>query len=136
MIISGLLLTLSKDPRMADRALATLRARPEFLLATCHQRWLPVVVEVPDVATSRDLHDWLHTLPGVDFVDVVQVSFEEDSLEPSPGGHRNRVPPSADCLPPTPSKRRRTTPVQEVGASHAPAVSMIQDRTQEATHEH
>jgi len=77
MIISGLLLTLSEDARLADGAEAALRARPEFTLAERSRRWLPVVIEVPDVAASRDLHDWLNALPGVDFVDVVQVNFEE-----------------------------------------------------------
>jgi hypothetical protein len=79
MIISGLLLTLSEDARLAEGALSTLRARPEFTLAERSQRWLPVVVEVENVRASRDLHDWLNSLPGVDFVDVVQVNFEEEA---------------------------------------------------------
>ena len=78
MIISGLLLTLSEDAPLADRAEAALRARPEFTLAERSQRWLPVAIEVENVRASRDLHDWLNTLPGVEFVDVVQVNFEEE----------------------------------------------------------
>jgi len=112
MIISGLLLTLSADARLAESALATLRARPEFTLAQCAQRWLPVVVEVPDVAASRDLHDWLNALPGVDFVDVVQVNFEEESLVDmgdSGGAERSSV----NVRPhhnPLPQERENTSP--------------------------
>jgi hypothetical protein len=79
MIISGLLLTLSDDAQLAKSAEAALRARPEFTLSERSQRWLPVVIEVDDVRASRDLHDWLNALPGVDFVDVVQVNFEEEA---------------------------------------------------------
>lgn len=77
MIISGLLLTLSEDVQLASRAEAALSARPEFTLAERSQRWLPVVVEAESVGAGRDLHDWLNALPGVEFVDVVQVNFEE-----------------------------------------------------------
>lgn len=77
MIISGLLLTLSEDARLADSAAAALRARPEFTLGERSRRWLPVVIEVENVRASRDLHDWLSDQPGVDFVDVVQVNFQE-----------------------------------------------------------
>lgn len=77
MIISGLLLTLSEDPRLAERAERTLRARPGFTLAARARRWLPAVVEVEDARAGRELHEWLEALPGVDFVDVVQVNFEE-----------------------------------------------------------
>lgn len=79
MIISGLLLTLSEEAPLADRAEAALRTRPEFTLAERSQRWLPVVVEVENVRAGRDLHDWLNALPGVEFVDVVQVNFEEET---------------------------------------------------------
>ena len=92
MIISGLLLTLSEHAPLADRAEATLRARPEFTLGDRSQRWLPAALEAEDVRASRDLHDWLATLPGVEFVDVVQVNFEEgtDSCSEPPTTQRPR----------------------------------------------
>ena len=46
-------------------------------------RWLPVAMEARDDAESRDLHDWLNALPGVDFVDVVYVNFDEDEATAS-----------------------------------------------------
>jgi hypothetical protein len=75
MITSGLVLTLSADAGLAEQALATLRARPEFTLgrsatALAARGWRPGCD-----AASRDLHDWLNALPGVDFVDVCAGEF-------------------------------------------------------------
>jgi hypothetical protein len=114
MIISGLLLTLSEDVRLAESAEATLRARPEFTLADRSQRWLPVVIEVEDVRASRDLHDWLDALPGVDFVDVVQVNFEEETPLSTPGLGVRR--PSGAPQHRHYSKRRRASAVQDAAA--------------------
>lgn len=80
---SGLVLTLNADPAVARQAQALLQSRPELTLGECNQRWLPLVAETPDVPASRDLHDWLNQLPGVEFVDVVHVSFE-DAESPNP----------------------------------------------------
>jgi hypothetical protein len=134
MIISGLLLTLSEDAGLAAIALATLRARPEVMLAECAQRWLPVVVEVPDVAASRDLHDWLNALPGVDFVDVVQVNFEEEALL-TPRGLQV-CPPSGALEHHRPSRRRKAAAVPDADAPHERAASISTVSIQEVTHEH
>lgn len=77
MITSGLVLTLSSDPVQAGRARAALQARSELTLGQPSQRWLPLVAETTDVRAGRDLHEWLSGVPGVEFVDVVHVSFEE-----------------------------------------------------------
>jgi len=134
MIISGLLLTLSEDAQLADRVEAALRSRPEFTLAERSQRWLPVVIEVENVRASRDLHDWLNALPGVEFVDVVQVNFE-DEAQLSPPGLGVRQPSGAlECRPS--SKRRRAAAVQDADAHHERAASISTVSTQEVTHEH
>jgi hypothetical protein len=78
MITSGLVITLNADPALATQARAALQARPEFTLGKLNARWLPAALEAADVGASRDVHDWLNTVPGVDFVDVVQVNFEEE----------------------------------------------------------
>ena len=84
MPISGLVITLSPVAELAAQAIATLGARPEFTPAERNDRWLPVAMEARDDAASRDLHDWLCTLPGVEFVDVVYVNFDEDNRSHSP----------------------------------------------------
>lgn len=78
MITSGIVITLSADPALAWQAQATLHARPELTLGKLNARWLPVALEAADVGASRDFHDWLNTVPGVDFVDVVEVNFVEE----------------------------------------------------------
>ena len=76
MITSGLVITLSSDATLAAQAIAKLGARPEFTLGERNDRWLPMAMEARDDVESRERHDWLHALPGVEFVDVVSVNFE------------------------------------------------------------
>ena len=82
MITSGLVLTLSANATLAAEAIANVKARPEFTPGEHNDRWLPLAMEARDDDASRELHDWLHALPGVDYVDVVSVSFEEPDLIP------------------------------------------------------
>lgn len=113
MITSGLVLTLSADKWLAQSAEAALRARPECTLAERVERWLPVAIEVADVRASRDLHDWLHALPGVDFVDVVQVNFDEEKPISPPGPRADAVPGAGalpDCDFSTPTANARGEP--------------------------
>lgn len=83
MPISGLVLTLSADPALAAAATAALDARPEITPGAARERWLPVALDANDDTESRALHDWLQALPGVEFVDVVYVNFETDSVAPA-----------------------------------------------------
>ena len=80
MITSGIVITLNADAALARQAQATLQARPELTLGKLNSRWLPIALEAADVGASRDFHDWLNTVPGVDFVDVVEVNFTEPDL--------------------------------------------------------
>ena len=82
MITSGLVITLSADAALAAQAVAELSARSEFTPGERNDRWLPMAMEARDDTESRELHDWLHTLPGVDYVDVVYVNFNSDESIP------------------------------------------------------
>ena len=55
-----------------------MRARRELTAGEVSDRWLPVALEARDDEHSREVHDWLMALPGVEYVDVTSVSFEED----------------------------------------------------------
>ena len=77
MLTSGLVITLSANAAKAAEAIATLRARPELTFGDRNDRWLPLVMETCGEAESRELHDWVQTLPGVEFVDVAYVNFDE-----------------------------------------------------------
>jgi hypothetical protein len=97
MITSGIVITLNADAALARQAQTTLQARPGLTLGELNARWLPVALEAADVGASRDLHDWLNTVPGVDFVDVVEVNFgEEENAEAPPGFGLRRQSGSGD----------------------------------------
>ena len=76
MPISGLVITLNSEESLAAPAIAAVAARTEFVVGDRNGRWLPVAMEARDDAQSRELHDWLQALDGVDFVDVASVNFE------------------------------------------------------------
>lgn len=78
MPVSGLLLTLNESPELRSGAVAAMLSRPDLTVGAASGRWLPVALEAEDDSASRAAHDWLAALPGVDFVDVVHVSFESD----------------------------------------------------------
>ena len=96
MITSGLVITLSADAALSAQAVATLSARSGFTPGERQDRWLPVAMEARDDAESRDLHDWLQALPGVEYVDVVSVNFDDDESCPSmAAGARGLSQPNA-----------------------------------------
>lgn len=92
MITSGLVLTLSRDGALTSDAIATLGARSEITPGERYGRWLPVAMEAHDDDASRDLHDWLQSLPGVEYVDVVSVNFDEDEVAQSSIAHSAEAP--------------------------------------------
>ena len=81
MLTSGLVITLSSNPANAAEAMTALRERPEFTLGDRNNRWLPLVMETAGEAESRELHEWVQKLPGVEFVDVAYVNFDEVPYE-------------------------------------------------------
>lgn len=94
MITSGLVITLSADATLAAQAVSKISTRPEFMPGERNVRWLPVAMEASDDAESRNLHDWLHAVPGVDYVDVVSVNFEGPDLIPSD----SKQPPNENII--------------------------------------
>ena len=81
MITSGLVVTLSSDAALAAQATAKIAGRVEFTLAERSDRWLPVAMEARDDAQSRELHDWIGSLPGVEYLDVTSVHFHEEEAK-------------------------------------------------------
>ncbi len=77
-IIGGLLVRLAEDPALRSQAMAELASRPDLLLGEQNGPWLPLALEAEGPRTSRDLHEWILSRPGVQFVEVVAVHFEAD----------------------------------------------------------
>jgi hypothetical protein len=77
MPVSGLVFNLSNDDE-GEAAFAALKSRPELTFGKGAGKLVPAALETSDVQTSRALHEWIASQPGVKFVDVVWVNFEED----------------------------------------------------------
>jgi hypothetical protein len=97
MPISGLVITLEPDADPVSLG-ALLLARPGIAVGKVEGRWMALVAEAPDEVGSRTLHEWLERLPGVAFVDVVHVSFEDEAgseqagdIGPSRAGARSET---------------------------------------------
>lgn len=74
---------LSRDPGLREAALAALRGHAAITVGVCTGRWLTVAAEAENASEGRDLHAWLETVPGVEWVEVVSVFFEGMETEPS-----------------------------------------------------
>lgn len=61
---------------MEASARATLAAHPAFTLGERLGDWLTLALEAENASEGRDLHAWLATVPGVEWVEVVAVHFE------------------------------------------------------------
>lgn len=83
MLISSLVITLHDAPELRAEALAALQAQSKIELGEVNACWLPAVMEADDDREAHALHDWIAMLPGVAFVDVAAVHFEEPATAPA-----------------------------------------------------
>jgi hypothetical protein len=83
MPISGLLLTLKPSAIARGQTLAALQGCPQIQVGQLFDRWLPIAVDASGDAACRELHDWIASLPAIEFVDVVSVNFEDDGFADS-----------------------------------------------------
>ena len=79
--MSGLVVTLCDDAERCERAVANISAHPAISAGAVEGRWLPIALEARDQRESRDIHDWLMALDGVEYVDVVSVHFDSPEAE-------------------------------------------------------
>lgn len=77
MLVSGLVFNLS--PGLAgEAAFEQLQRHPALTLGSRMGNLLPASLATEDVRECRDFHDQMQATPGVEFVDVVYVGFEDD----------------------------------------------------------
>lgn len=81
MPISGLVITLSTDPRERRDALAALANHSAVECGETDDNRMPIVVDTPDSDADRAVWEWLHQQRGITFVDVAYVHFETDSKD-------------------------------------------------------
>lgn len=77
MAISGLIITFSPDSPDVDQTLETLRHHPLIQIGEGSDLRFPVVVETSDATQANSLWEWLNALPGVAFIDLAYLHFEE-----------------------------------------------------------
>lgn len=75
--ISSLVITLETDAYRRRLALARLAADPALTLGPISSDRVPVVLETTTLDESRDRVEALMRAPGIRFVDLVCVRFEE-----------------------------------------------------------
>jgi nitrate reductase NapAB chaperone NapD len=104
MPISGLLITLDRDPEKKSDAIARLQSHPAIDLGDRDGLRLPIVVDTASSEDDRMVWAWLHELPGITFVDVVYIHFDDE-------GHAHdqsmTTPVSCAAGAPAPSKHSR-----------------------------
>ena len=98
MPVSGLVVSLKSDPQLRNEAIDAIRAEPRIEIGAIKQRRMAVVLDTASVDEDKQLWCWLGSLPGVVFVDVALVGYEDpDSVSPPcnspPSGTRSTQPP-------------------------------------------
>ena len=71
MPVKGLLITLDEDPDRAAAAQLLMSERTEIELGELNKKWLPLVMDTPTEASSKEVYRWIEALDGVYFVDTV-----------------------------------------------------------------
>lgn len=86
MPISGLIITLDPDPTLVDRAIAMLASDDAFELGERIDNRVAAVLATDSEPANKQAWIALNSLPGVRFVDVTSVHFEETVSTPTPAG--------------------------------------------------
>jgi hypothetical protein len=81
MPVSGLVLTLKSDAPSSNAAIAELRAHGSISVGERVEHRLPIVVDTPGSEEDRRVWEWLHTLPGVVFVELVCADMSADGAQ-------------------------------------------------------
>jgi len=85
MPISGLVVSLTADPKLREQATSTIASDPRVEVGTTTTQQVAIVVETSSSVEDRQFWQWLNDLPGVCFVTVAFVGFEQsESANNSP----------------------------------------------------
>lgn len=81
MPVSGLVITLRGNGDDARAAARQLAAHGAITLGEAQGRKLPVAVDTSSRTEDKRVWEWLQSHPGIEFVDVISVYFDEDIEE-------------------------------------------------------
>ena len=83
MPVSGLVVTLADQSGVRENAINAIRNEPRIEIGVTQSGRMAIVVDTASDEEDKQLWQWLNRLPGVAFVDVVMVGFEERVQEVS-----------------------------------------------------
>jgi nitrate reductase NapAB chaperone NapD len=79
--LSSLVVTLYEDRELAAHTVSAIAAHEAITVEAAVGKYLPLAIEAAD---ARPIHQWLESLPGVLYVDVVFCSTEFSNSSTSP----------------------------------------------------
>ena len=97
MPVSGLVVSLSDEPQLRADALSVIGREPRITMGICEENRLAIVVETVNSDQDRQLWEWLGDLPGVTFVEVAFIGFDQHGESLSE--HAGQVPTAMSCEP-------------------------------------
>ena len=77
MPVSGLVVSLARDPEQRADALKEIRAEERIEIGTIHSNRMSIVTTTDSAAEDQRLWCWLNSIPGVVLVDVAMIGFDE-----------------------------------------------------------
>lgn len=80
---SGIVITLSRDSGLADEVIRDLGKHAQIEMGDLKGKYLPAVISARNDRDLRLVHRHIESLSGVDYVDVVFVSYDQYSNESS-----------------------------------------------------
>jgi len=83
MPISGLVVSFSDQTELREQAIAAIGRESRIEPGLFASNRMAVVIDTVSAEQDKQLWNWLTALPGVTFVDVVMVGFEDQSESPN-----------------------------------------------------
>ena len=79
MPISGLVVSFADDPPLRQKAIEAMEAEPRIDVGVIESNRVAIVLDTASGEEDKRLWEWLSALPGVVFIDVAMVVFDEDA---------------------------------------------------------
>lgn len=95
MPVSGLVLCLSDDPRPRAAAIDVIGREARITVGVMEANRLAIVVDTASTEEDKQIWEWLGSLPGVSFVEVAFVGFEQQ--EELPQLQARQMPTASRC---------------------------------------
>lgn len=77
MPVSGLIVTLSSDFCLQSEAGFAIRNHPQIEVGPTPSNRMVIVLDTQSSEEDKSIWEWLNQLPGVIFIDVAMVGFED-----------------------------------------------------------